>query len=272
MTGQFRVPPIPGKRHRRVAGFLVVLAPLLLGFTCHGSDEGSAAAAGLEGSSWQLVKFQGSGGKTLTPADPTKYIVAFDKGGAVSLRVDCNRGRGTWKSSGPNQLQFGPLALTRAMCPPDPLNDRIPRDWTYVRSYTIKDGHLFLSLKADDGGTYEFRPMVVLENTHWKLTHFEEAPVSQSQREPNLVLNSDTHRVTGSGGCNSLSGSYELGGNHLTFSKVATTMMMCANGMDTETGFLGALSKVKTWSIAGQELRLLDGDGHVLATLEGASQ
>jgi hypothetical protein len=28
----------------------------------------------------------------------------------------CNRGRGTWKSAGPNQLQFGPLALTRAMC------------------------------------------------------------------------------------------------------------------------------------------------------------
>jgi len=30
----------------------------------------------------------------------------------------CNRGRATWKSAGPNELQFGPFALTRAMCPP----------------------------------------------------------------------------------------------------------------------------------------------------------
>lgn len=225
MTGQFRVPPtstaktppkirlssmepLPGKRHRRVAGFLMVLAPLLLGFTCHAGNEGSSTAAGLAGTSWQLVKFEGGDDKALTPTDKTKYTVAFDKSGTVSLRVDCNRGRGTWKSSGPNQLQFGPLALTRAMCPPGPLNDRIPKDWTYVRSYTIKDSHLFLSLKAD-GGTYEFEPVAILENTHWKLTHLGEAPVSQSQREPNLVLNPDTHRVTGSGGCNSLSGSYE---------------------------------------------------------------
>jgi uncharacterized lipoprotein YbaY len=43
------------------------------------------------------------------------------------------------------------------MCPPAPLNDRIVKDWEFVRSYTIKDGHLFLSLMAD-GGNYEFEP------------------------------------------------------------------------------------------------------------------
>ena len=68
------------------------------------------------------------------------------------------RERGTWKSSGPNQLQFGPLALTRAMCPPGSLHDRIAKHWEFVRSYVIKDGHLFLSLMAD-GGIYEFEPM-----------------------------------------------------------------------------------------------------------------
>jgi para-nitrobenzyl esterase len=75
----------------------------------------------------------------------------------VSARVDCNRGVGTWKSSGANQLEFGPLALTRAMCPPGSLHDRIAKHWLSVRSYIIKDGHLFLSLMAD-GGIYEFEP------------------------------------------------------------------------------------------------------------------
>ena len=81
--------------------------------------------------------------------------VAFGGDGLVNVRFDCNRGRGSWKSSGPNQLQFGPLALTRALCPPGSLHDRMVKDWEFVRSYTLKDGHLFLALMAD-GGIYEF--------------------------------------------------------------------------------------------------------------------
>ena len=102
-------------------------------------------------------KFQGSDGKTLMPGDAAKYTLVFEPDGSVSVRIDGNRGHGTWKCGGPNQLQFGPLALTRAMCPAAPLNDRIPKDWEYVRSYVLKDGHLFLSLMAD-GGPYEFEP------------------------------------------------------------------------------------------------------------------
>jgi para-nitrobenzyl esterase len=32
------------------------------------------------------------------------------------------------------------------------------KQWGYIRSYLIKDGHLFLSLMAD-GGIYEFEPV-----------------------------------------------------------------------------------------------------------------
>jgi len=34
---------------------------------------------------------------------------------------------------------------------------RLVRQWPYVRSYVVKDGHRFLSLMAD-GGIYEFEP------------------------------------------------------------------------------------------------------------------
>lgn len=40
-------------------------------------------------------------------------------------RIDSNRGRGTWKSTGPRQIEFGPLALTRARCAPGSLHDQI---------------------------------------------------------------------------------------------------------------------------------------------------
>src|SRR5262249_21691650 len=157
-----------------------------------------------------------------------EYTVAFASDGSVSVRIDCNRGHGTWTSAGPKQLEFGPLALTRAMCPPAPLNDRIVRDWQSIHSYILKSGHLVLSLKAD-GGTYEFemesRPTsstsvsASLENTRWKLTHLGEVGVTprSASQEAYIILDPGTQRVSGSGGCNRLTGHYELSGNHLRF-------------------------------------------------------
>ena len=112
----------------------------------------------LNGTSWQLVRFQGGDDAVLTPTDGSRYTITFGDDGRVSARIDCNRGSGTWTSSGPGQLRFGPLALTRAMCAAGSMHDKIAKDWSYIRSYVMKDAHLFLSLMAD-GGIYEFAPM-----------------------------------------------------------------------------------------------------------------
>ena len=112
----------------------------------------------LAGTAWQLVKFRGGDDSVLTPDDKSKYTLAFGADGAVSARIDCNRGRWTWKSPGKGRLEFGPMAITRAMCPAGSLHDHIVRQWPYVRSYVIRDGRLFLSLMAD-GGTYELEPV-----------------------------------------------------------------------------------------------------------------
>ncbi len=124
------------------------------------SAEAAAAAdtaAELGGTSWRLVKFEGGDGTVLTPDDPSKYTLSFQPDGRVAPRIDCNRGLGSWNSSGPGHLEFGPLALTRAMCPPGSLHDQLVRQWPYVRSYVLRDGRLFLSLMAD-GGIYELEP------------------------------------------------------------------------------------------------------------------
>jgi heat shock protein HslJ len=95
-----------------------------------------ATDKGLGGTSWQLV---------------------VESDGNVVARIDCNRGRGTWESKDANQLTFGPMATTRAMCPPGSMHDRILKDLPYVRSYVLKDGHLFLALMAH-AGIYELEP------------------------------------------------------------------------------------------------------------------
>ncbi len=114
--------------------------------------------AELAGSSWRLVEFRGGDDTTLRPDDRAKYTITFEPDGRLRARIDCNRGRGSWKSTGPPLLELGPLALTRAQCPPGSLHDQIVKQWPYVRSYVMRNGHLFLALMAD-GGIYEFEPM-----------------------------------------------------------------------------------------------------------------
>ncbi|HET9270094.1 MAG TPA: META domain-containing protein [Vicinamibacterales bacterium] len=134
----------------------------VIAITAACASRGQAPAASnappLEGTSWQLVRFQGGDDTVLTPDDRSKYTIAFGGDGMVAVRLDCNRGRGPWRSPGPNQLELGALAVTRAFCGPLSLHDQILKQWGNIRSYVVKGGHLFLALMAD-GGIYEFEPL-----------------------------------------------------------------------------------------------------------------
>ena len=109
-----------------------------------------------------------------------------------------------------------------------------------------------------------------LENTYWKLTRLGETAVTVApqQREPHFILNPTSRRVGGSGGCNRLTGSYELTGDTLRFGKMAGTMMACVDGMDTEKAFLDALGQVNKWKIKGQHLELFDAAGKLVVRFE----
>jgi heat shock protein HslJ len=130
-----------------------------------------------------------------------------------------------------------------------------------------------------DGGTYELAPIesstkepsaASLENSYWKLIGLGDVPVeaASQQQEPRFVLTSETHRVSGSGGCNRLTGSYTLHGDTLTFGQVAGTMMACLKGMETEDAFLQVFSQVNSWKIRRQRLELYDTGGKRVASFE----
>jgi para-nitrobenzyl esterase len=115
-------------------------------------------ASELAGTSWKLVRLQAGDETTLVPGDGSKYTLTFQSNGRVVARVDCNRGSSSWKSSRANELQFGSWSMTRAKCPPGSLHDRIVTEGANVRSYLIKNGHLFLS-GMSGGGSYELEPL-----------------------------------------------------------------------------------------------------------------
>lgn len=117
----------------------------------------SQADTGLAGSNWRLVKIQSMDDTELVPDDAAKYTLDFDADGRAALRADCNRGSGSWQSPAPGQLRFGPIAATRAMCPPGSISDRYLAQFEWVRSYVLRDGRLYLATEAD-GAIIEFAP------------------------------------------------------------------------------------------------------------------
>ena len=115
-------------------------------------------AAELAGTSWRLLNVTSMDDTVDVPDDPARYTLAFGADGAASMQADCNRGTGSWASESAGQLQFGPIAATRAMCPPESLSDKYLAQFQWVRSYVMKDGHLFLATMAD-GSIIEFEPL-----------------------------------------------------------------------------------------------------------------
>lgn len=141
----------------------VLLSVLTLLAGCAGKPV--APAASLAGTAWQLESIQSMDDAqgTLQVEDGSRFTLTFGNDGRAALRLDCNRGHGSYTAEPAadgisGSLTFGPLATTRALCPPPHLDERVARDLSYVRSYLLKDGKLFLSLMAD-GAIYQWTPL-----------------------------------------------------------------------------------------------------------------
>jgi len=122
-------------------------------------EEGTTAPGGpLAGTEWYLVEFQSMDDtqSTTVPEDPSAYTMRLNADGTVNMRLNCNRANGTWTiepSAEPSNgsFQFGPLAMTRALCPPPSMDEMVAAQAEYVRGYMLEDSRLYLSLMADGG-------------------------------------------------------------------------------------------------------------------------
>ncbi|MCP9840827.1 META domain-containing protein [Synechococcus sp. J7-Johnson] len=141
-----------------VLAAVTVTAATLLPGAAGRSQAKPATAAPLAGTQWRLVEMQSMDDAqgTTRPADPSRYTLQFNGDGTVQLRLDCNRANGGWSaqpSADPSSgsLRLGPLATTRALCPPPSLGEKLGAQAAFVRGYRLNDGRLTLSLLADGG-------------------------------------------------------------------------------------------------------------------------
>ena len=139
---------------------------LILALTaCAGTDSGTApgtqtasqSSSDLAGTAWELVEIQSMDDQSWSPTDPSRYTLTFQPDGTASMGLYCNRGRADWTTAETSQLTFSPIASTSALCQDDGLSERYAMQLGFVRSYVLRDGHLFLATYAD-GAIIEFRP------------------------------------------------------------------------------------------------------------------
>ena len=97
-------------------------------------------------------------------------------------------------------------------------------------------------------------------NDIWVLTTFNQQPLNRydfAKGLPVVEFHLTDNRVSGSTGCNRMTGGFEARGRMITFGQMATTRMACPN-MAFEQDFLTAL--------AGKKLTYTVGEGHLLLT------
>jgi heat shock protein HslJ len=112
------------------------------------------------------------------------------------------------------------------------------------------------------------------QEVHWNLVELDGAPVavSTAESQPYIYLQAQGDKLSGSGGCNRLFGSYDLNGNSLEFHSVAATQMACpGNAMDNEARLFEVLKLVTNFQIVDDVLSLRAND-HVVAKFQPEKQ
>jgi heat shock protein HslJ len=145
-----------------------------------------------------------------------------------------------------------------------------------VRSFEVIDegGGLLLS-----GGqtplSYVTEEQLPLEGTAWAVDGIAigDDAVSSTIAGSEADLTFDAGSVSGSTGCNRLTGSYtvDAAAGSISFSEIATTMKLCEPDVATqEQAIVAALDQATSYSIEGSTMTLAAGGGSFLLSLTGS--
>ena len=103
-----------------------------------------------------------------------------------------------------------------------------------------------------------------LSGSDWRLTELNGRPAvpSDTTRRPWIKFEADAGRVSGSAGCNRMSGSFRLDGASIDFGAMVSTKMACADPAlnQQEQDLFIALENADRYEVSGHTLVLRKGD------------
>ena len=114
------------------------------------SAGGAPEAEEITGVIWEWQQTLYNNDTRAVPDDPGRYTVAFEPGGKLFIRNDCNRGGGNYSVDG-KSIVIEVTHTTRAKCPPDSLEQTFFKDLNAARIHFLQNGNLYIDLKYDTG-------------------------------------------------------------------------------------------------------------------------
>ncbi len=210
--------------------------------------------------------------------DTAVVSARFGDDGTVSGSAGCNSFGGSYAVADDGGLSIEPGAMTEMACdePLMQLETAYVATLGEVRSFDVIDEDRALLLT---GGrtplSYVAERQLPLEGTAWAIDGIAMGhdAVSSTIAGSHADLAFDAGAVSGSTGCNRLTGSYSVdaAAGSISFSSIATTKQGCEPGVAAqEQAILAALDEAASYTIDGSTMTLADGGGSFLLSLVGS--
>lgn len=221
---------------------------------------------------WQLTSFLGANGETVGAVAGSVPLVTFDRSGSVGGTVGCNHFGGNYTVRG-DRLTFGPVVSTLMYCSlPAGVMDqeqRVFELFPLTAGYTVAGNTLTLIDRTGNRIlTFERAaepPDAPLVGTTWRLAGFSDNATARSALAGSnaTVVFSPDGRLSGTTGCNDVSGPYTTNGNALSIGPLAVTERACLDPAATaqEREMLAALGAAAAYEIRGDRLVVTDASG-----------
>ena len=222
----------------------------------------------LAGTSWQVETMGGTA--IVAGSEPQ---ITFTQDGQINGTTGCNRFFGAYAQTGA-QIAFSSVGMTKMACMADGIMGQ-EMAFTAILSGKTEgriDSLGYLVIRGENGISFTARPLpaegdviegdpAALSGGTWTVEDLNRGGVIDNTV---LTLNfTENGRVTGSTGCNSLSGSYTATGTTLTFSPLAMTRRACV------APALNAQEAKFSKTLQGEMAWRLTADGALELTREG---
>lgn len=235
--------------------------------TSDGQQITFSATPALIGTQWQLVSY-GMGDAPTPVIDGSSVTLTLNGKGQALGNGGCNSYSAAATLDG-DTLTLSNVAGTKMACADAAVTQQESAFFTALASvtrYTLSGDTL--TLWTDDNQAIVFTA-ASLAGSQWQLTYYgqEYAPTAALTDTP-VMLQFDADRLSGSGGCNSYGGSYQVDGDKLVVGEVVSTMKACmATGvMEQEQAYFAALQSAGGYKIDGNTLTIDYAEGRLTFT------
>lgn len=217
----------------------------------------------LQNTIWYWQNLRNQSGLT-SVKNSEKFSIEFAADGKISLRTDCNRGGGTYQTSG-DSLTFSPIFSTKMGCPAGSMESVYFSNLQTAKSYKIQNGSL--QIKLANGGTMKFsasakEDKASLENTTWRWQSSENArgnKLTVDKPENYWIAFNSNGELEMKADCNGGGGNYEASGNNLKISSLISTQMFCGE-RSNDKRFTRGLENAQQFTIEGNTLTIKSGN------------